>query len=56
METKTKTAKVKQAETSTWEIKDRTYFLTGNKSPLTHTIPCRHSRRTPLLWFDPETI
>ena len=55
METKTKTAKVKQAETSTWEIKDRTYFLTGNKSPLTHTIPSRHSRRTPLLWFDPET-
>ena len=54
METKTKTAKVKQAETSTWEIKDRTYFLTGNKSPLTHTIPCRHSRRTPMLWFDPE--
>jgi len=55
METKTKTAKVKKAETSTWEIKDRTYFLTGNKSPLTHTIPSRHSRRTPLLWFDPET-
>ena len=54
METKTKAAKVKQAETSTWEIKDRTYFLTGNKSPLTHTIPCRHSRRTPMLWFDPE--
>ena len=38
-----------------WEIKDRTYLLTGPHSPLTYTISSRHSRRFPLLWFDPET-
>tara|TARA_R110001606_G_scaffold375349_1_gene533599 strand:+ start:358 stop:1188 length:831 start_codon:yes stop_codon:yes gene_type:complete len=37
-----------------WEIKDRTYILIGNDSPLTHTMPSRHSRRYPLLWFDKE--
>ena len=37
-----------------WEIKDRTYILKG-KSPLTYTIPCRHSSKYPLLWFDKET-
>jgi len=36
----------------TWEIKDRTYLLTGHHSPLTYTISSRHSRRFPLLWFD----
>ena len=39
----------------TWEIKDRTYLLTGHYSPLTYTISSRHSRRFPLLWFDQET-
>ena len=29
-----------------WEIKDRTYILKG-KSPLTYTIPCRHSSKYP---------
>lgn len=38
-----------------WEIKDRTYLLKGHHSPLTFTIPCRHSARFPLLWFDNET-
>lgn len=37
-----------------WEVKDRHYYLTGNKSPLTYTIPSRHSERVPLLWFDEE--
>ncbi len=37
-----------------WEIKDRTYILIGNDSSLTHTMPSRHSRRYPLLWFDKE--
>ncbi len=37
-----------------WEMKDRNYYLTGNKSPLTYTIPSRHSERVPLLWFDEE--
>lgn len=35
-----------------WEIKDRTYVLTGSHSPLTYTIQARHSRRFPMLWFD----
>jgi hypothetical protein len=35
-----------------WEIKDRIYYLTGNKSPLTLTIPCRHTRKHSLLYFD----
>jgi len=50
MATKTKEPKTKDS----WEVKDRFYYLTGNKSPLTFTIPSRHSRRYPLLWFDEE--
>jgi hypothetical protein len=36
----------------TWEIKDRIYYLTGNKSPLTLTIPGKHTRKHALLYFD----
>ena len=36
----------------TWEIKDRIYYLRGNKNPLTLTIPCRHTRKHSLLYFD----
>ena len=35
-----------------WEYKDRNYYLIGNKTPLTYTIPTKHSRRYPLVWFD----
>lgn len=38
-----------------WEIKDRHYYLTGNRSPLTYVIPTRHKINKPLLWFDPVT-
>jgi hypothetical protein len=38
-----------------WEIKDRTYFLKGKKSPLTHTINSRHTAKHPLLWFNDKT-
>ena len=38
-----------------WEIKDRIYYLTGNKSPLTLTIPGRHTTKHALLYFDPKT-
>ena len=38
-----------------WEIKDRTYFVTGRYKPLTLRIPSRHSRKFPMLWFDQET-
>ena len=37
-----------------WEIKDRTYILSGIKQPLVFTIPGRHSRKRPLLWWDEE--
>jgi hypothetical protein len=39
----------------TWEIKDRTYFLKGKKTPLTHTVNSRHTSKHPLLWFDKKT-
>ena len=49
-ETKEITPEVK----NTWEYKDRNYYLVGHKNPLTYTLPSRHSRRYPLVWFDPE--
>jgi len=48
---------VKEQKTETtpkWEVKDRNYFLTGNKEPLTFKLGSRHTTRHPLLWFDPE--
>ena len=38
-----------------WEIKDRVYYLKGNKSPLTLTIPSRHTKKHSLLYFDEKT-
>ena len=38
-----------------WEIKDRVYYLKGNKNPLTLTIPGRHTRKHALLYFDKIT-
>ena len=48
--------KTKEKETpiDKWEYKDRHYYLTGDKEPLTYTIPSKHTRRYPLVWFDPE--
>jgi len=49
-------SKVKEAQVKeTWEIKDRTYFLRGNKEPLTFTLKSRHTEKYPLLYFDPTT-
>jgi hypothetical protein len=48
-------SKLKQTEPQNWEVKDRTYLLTGPHTPLTYTISSRHTRRFPLLWFDEET-
>jgi accessory colonization factor AcfC len=42
----------KQTKPTEWEIKDRNYYLTGNESPLTYTIPSKHTKKHPLLWFD----
>jgi len=43
-----------QPSEPTWEIKDRIYYLRGSKNPLTLTIPCRHTRKHSLLYFDAE--
>ena len=38
-----------------WEIKDRVYFIKGNKKPLVFSIPSRHSTKKSLTYFDEET-
>ncbi|GAG81610.1 unnamed protein product, partial [marine sediment metagenome] len=35
---------------ASWEIKDRQYFLLGNREPITFTLSSRHTQRYPLLW------
>ena len=35
-----------------WEIKDRTYFLLSDRTPITYTLASKHGNRHPLLWFD----
>lgn len=45
--------KVQPAKPS-WEIKDRTYILTSNRSPITFTIPSKHTSKHALLYFDKE--
>ena len=49
-----KPTKIKSVEKDNWEIKDRVYLLKGTKEPLTYTIPAKHTRRHPLLWYDNE--
>jgi hypothetical protein len=54
-----KTVKAKTVEQKPskpeWEIKDRIYYLTGDKSPLTLKIPGRHTKKHALLYFDNAT-
>ncbi len=38
-----------------WEIKDRVYYLKGDKNPLTLTLPGKHTRKHALLFFDEKT-
>ena len=47
----------KKADTTapTWEIKDRIYYLKNDITPLTLTIPSKHTSKHSLLYFDPET-
>lgn len=47
-------AKVKKAPAVEWEIKDRIYYLKGNKKPLVMTLPSKHSEKRSLLYFDEE--
>ena len=49
-----KTVEQKQSKPE-WEIKDRVYYLTGKKSPLTLTIPSKHTRKHAFLYFDEKT-
>ena len=37
-----------------WEVKDRVYYLTTKDTPIVWTLPSKHTRKKPLLWFDPE--
>tara|TARA_R100000541_G_scaffold2239_3_gene8548 strand:+ start:368 stop:1132 length:765 start_codon:yes stop_codon:yes gene_type:complete len=39
---------------SNWERKDRKYYLTNDLTPLTLTIPSKHTRKHALLWYDDE--
>jgi len=54
-----KTVKAKTVEQKPskpeWEVKERVYFLKGNKSPLTLKIPGRHTKKHALLYFDTTT-
>jgi hypothetical protein len=45
----------KKDSTPVWEIKDRTYLLADNNSPITYTLQGKHTLRYPLLWFDKTT-
>ena len=44
----------KTETTPKWEVKDRNYYLSGNKEPLVFKLGSRHTTRHPLLWYDPE--
>ena len=46
--------KEKEKQETTWEVKDRNYYLLHGRSPLTYTITSKHTRRFPLLYFDEE--
>ena len=35
-----------------WEIKNRTYYLLSDRTPITYTLASKHGSRHPLLWFD----
>jgi hypothetical protein len=53
VDTKKATTPVQPAKPK-WEIKDRSYYLAGNHSPLTFRLKARHSRLKPLLYFDED--
>jgi len=52
--TKKAPAPKQEVKKETWEYKDRNYFLLGSKEPLTYTLPSRHTRKYPLVWFDKD--
>jgi hypothetical protein len=52
--TKKTPAPKQEAKKDTWEYKDRNYYLLNGKNPLTYTLPSKHSRKYPLVWFDSD--
>tara|TARA_R110000764_G_scaffold198352_3_gene283619 strand:- start:27 stop:842 length:816 start_codon:yes stop_codon:yes gene_type:complete len=54
VETVEKTVETPKVVKPTWEYKDRNYYLIGSKEPLTYTLPSRHTRKYPLVWFDKD--
>ena len=56
METKTKkeSKKTEIKNIPGWEIKDRQYYLRGDKNPLSYVLTSKSSPKKPLLWFDEE--
>ena len=50
-----KKVKKETKKVDSWEVKPRTYLVKGRKQPLTLTIPSKHTRKYPLLWFDKNT-
>lgn len=46
--------KVKKAPVNTWEMKDRLYILKGKEQPVIYKISSKHTRKSNLLWFDPD--
>lgn len=49
---KVESKKVNTPQEPKWEMKDRSYYLAGNKEPLTYRLKARHSALKPLLYFD----
>ena len=45
-------SKTKEIQAPKWEIKDRRYYLMGNKEPLTYTLGSKNTPRYSMLWFD----
>jgi hypothetical protein len=44
--------KAKEKTKDTWELKDRRYYLSHDKSPLTMTLASKHSELHPMMYFD----
>jgi len=54
VETVEKTVETPKVIKTTWEYKDKNYYLLGSKQPLTYTLPSRHTQKYPLVWFDKD--
>jgi hypothetical protein len=46
----------KKPVAKSWEVKDRTYILTSNGTPVHYLLNTKHSRNKPLQYFDGEIL